>query len=852
MGYYSFPHTRTYDSDLGWLICQTKKLLEMYDKWDQLPDMIKEILQEYIETGEINDIIEDIIGDFVLNPKYPPSPDIPKASGDGSTDDTESIQGCINYAAEHGKLGVYFPTGAYLTGSLTLKDGVSLFGSDRYTTRIVLKAGATSPLLSGNVTNMGIHRLTLDSNAGNQVNNITTVSITAGTDIEFNDLIFASGYVNLSYLGTSGHLQLSNIIFANAVLKHLLIAGTADVQAENLMFENLSAVSGNCCMDISTDRGSYRFTSEASTPACIRCSGSGNRFEGFIHNAVENVVNTGTGNDYIIYGQSQTETLSGDKKLTAANIIEQISGDKTVNAGDYNITAENINEVATKKEVTGNTTFYNNVAVEGTTYTKNTVMNGALNVTGATTMSDATVQNASVNGTLNVTGNTTMADATVQNISVNGTLNVTGNTTMADMAAQNTSVNGTLNVTGKTTMADTAVSGGLTVAGMFDTPSTIKYLNPVGVNDFYSNVPVIDREGNTYNLMVATNQTEKISNNIGSQYPGVIAIGDSYGRGEGGGSVGKYTPWTTYLKDYLGLVNGTTFWTASMGGAGFKGNSQGKNFNDLLNDVSGTMNEDQRKSVGKIVVGGGYNDSTDFGPTYMESFFNTAKSVFPNAKVYIACIGWTTNRGFATNIFNNAATSYSQGAGMYGGIYIVNSEYSLHNYTWFDSDGIHPNNTGQQHIAQMLAQGIYTGVCNNLYNLVGFTVTPNTAVCETTQMTGFCCVNNGITSMFFDFGSNLVFNHSVSTDSQILIGTINCDLINAIENANFCSLPVVAYTAYDSGKYFNPYMNVWISGKNVYMNIININPEETSFKTIGTLGTMSARFLNTTFMTGYC
>ena len=340
MGYYTFPHTRTYDSDLGWLICQTKKLLEMYDKWDQLPDMIKEILGEYINSGEINDIIEEIIGDFILNPKYPPSPDIPKASGDGSTDDTASIQGCIDYAAEHGKLGVYFPTGAYLTGSLALKDGISLFGSDRYTTKLVLKSGATSPLLSGNVTNMGIYRLTLDSNAGNQVNNITTVSITAGTNIEFNDLIFASGYVNLSYLGTSGHLQLSNIIFANAVLKHLLIAGATDVQAENLMFENLSAVSGNCCMDVSSDSGYYKFTSNATAPVCIRCAGTGNRFAGFIHNAVENVVDTGSDNDYIIYGQSQTETLSGDRKINAANLMENVAGDKTVNANDYDITAE--------------------------------------------------------------------------------------------------------------------------------------------------------------------------------------------------------------------------------------------------------------------------------------------------------------------------------------------------------------------------------------------------------------------------------------------------------------------------------------------------------------------------------
>ena len=34
MGYFEFPHTRTYDSDLGWLIKTVKKLTELVDGLD--------------------------------------------------------------------------------------------------------------------------------------------------------------------------------------------------------------------------------------------------------------------------------------------------------------------------------------------------------------------------------------------------------------------------------------------------------------------------------------------------------------------------------------------------------------------------------------------------------------------------------------------------------------------------------------------------------------------------------------------------------------------------------------------------------------------------------------------------
>lgn len=294
-----------------------------------------------------------------LNAKVPPE-GVPAAKGDGTVDDTSAIQGLINYAKTASIKTIFLPPGSYSVRSLTLASGVSIVGIDPYNTKLVLRGGATNPLLSGNVQNILISGLTLDANSGSQTGNISTVVITSGTDVTIRNAIIDGGYVNLSYIGAGGSLIIDDVIFKEAVYKHLLISGNTYVQADSLVFETLSQLSANCCMDISTDYGVYRFNSNATTPACIRCAGIGNLFEGFIHNAVDNVVDTGTGNDYIIYGQSQTETLSGDRKITAANLMETVAGDKTVNANDVTVSAEeNLTENASSIELHADTIYMN-------------------------------------------------------------------------------------------------------------------------------------------------------------------------------------------------------------------------------------------------------------------------------------------------------------------------------------------------------------------------------------------------------------------------------------------------------------------------------------------------------------
>ena len=61
MAYFEFPHTRTYDSDLGWLIKAYKALTDFINStigaWEDIPNDVKE-LQEAV--ANIQKTLEDI------------------------------------------------------------------------------------------------------------------------------------------------------------------------------------------------------------------------------------------------------------------------------------------------------------------------------------------------------------------------------------------------------------------------------------------------------------------------------------------------------------------------------------------------------------------------------------------------------------------------------------------------------------------------------------------------------------------------------------------------------------------------------------------------------------------------
>lgn len=320
-----------------------------------LPDFINEMIKEYISSGAIGEVVRDILADYILNVKYPPE-GITPAVGDGSADDTEAIQGCIDYAAENGGV-VYFPYGAYLTQSLTMKDGVSLFGFDRYSTKIVLKGGATKPLINGNVTDLSIANLTLDGNSGIQVNDVNVVTIT-GSNVLFTNLIIKDGYTLVNYKGADGHFQISNVVLGNAVEKCLVTSGNTIIQAKNMLFNQLSAVGGVCVVEIGTNGGVFDLTSVANCNKCIVINGNRNKIDADVENAVIPFEDNGLQNNVEIFGKSCKEfysgnvdvsisgnkseiitgtvnyTFSDDKTINGKNITENLTGKKTIAASD--------------------------------------------------------------------------------------------------------------------------------------------------------------------------------------------------------------------------------------------------------------------------------------------------------------------------------------------------------------------------------------------------------------------------------------------------------------------------------------------------------------------------------------
>lgn len=478
------------------------------------------------------------------------------------------------------------------------------------------------------------------------------------------------------------------------------------------------------------------------------------------------------------------------------------------------------------------------------------VSNDTVNVSGDYTLIAGDIAETSANRTIKVTKDREIDVDGSDSVHIDGasTLNVGGLRTEVYAGDKTVGVTGAYTERSATKIVEAATE--VHNADTFNITKNLKYKTPVPVNDFYDNVPFIGQDGNTYNLMSATGRTEELSKNLG-KFPGIVTIGDSYGRGEGSGTINKYTPWTALLKNYMG-IDDSNYHTASIGGAGFIANLQGKTFNDLLTDLANTMTADAKTNVGKILVAGGYNDPSNITEDAMESFFATAKNNFPNAVVYVACIGWGKDRDKASQIYNNIVPVYSEGSGRYGGVYITNSQYSLHDYTWFDSDGIHPNQAGQSHIAKMLSSGLLAGSCDNSYQLKPFTISPNIDVCESCSISGYVSLKNDTINIFFDFDKTIVFNHAVNANAPIKIGTLNSDYINAISNITYCSIPVVAYCGFDSGKYFNPVANCWIQGNDVYLNFINISDDKSSFLSLGVLQTFVARFLNTTLLSGFC
>lgn len=198
--------------------------------------------------------------------------------------------------------------------------------------------------------------------------------------------------------------------------------------------------------------------------------------------------------------------------------------------------------------------------------------------------------------------------------------------------------------------------------------------------------------------------------------PIYILIGDSYA--EGYTPDGNVTSWATLVKNWFNKI-GIDCRIFCTGGYGFAGGG----FATLLNNAVSDLDADEKKSVKKIIFGGGYNDVGNSLANIlsgMNSCASIIKTNFDNVDdVLVYAIG-NCVEGKTTGVHSNR--TYTQIVSVYRnyvrdavqcGFRVVNGISLLKNNAYFSSDYVHPNENGQY----ILADAIFNEINGSEFDL---------------------------------------------------------------------------------------------------------------------------------------
>lgn len=237
-----------------------------------------------------------------------------------------------------------------------------------------------------------------------------------------------------------------------------------------------------------------------------------------------------------------------------------------------------------------------------------------------------------------------------------------------------------------------------------------------GLGKFYkirniTNNDVVDN----INIIPITSNSNLIAELITENRKKYIFIGDSYAQGYS--PDGNTNSWVQLIINKLNLEP-NDYITKTFGGTGFVNTVDGKNFITMLNEIP----EDEY--ITDIICCGGYNDQFNYDniENGITDFCSIAKNKFPNAKVHIGAIGWATdaNKFLPLSI---VISKYIKGCIKNNVHYLNNVEFILHIYdTLFASDGFHPNQNGQNELANYILQAVENGSCQIIRSYVNISL----------------------------------------------------------------------------------------------------------------------------------
>ena len=310
-----------------------------------------------------------------------------------------------------------------------------------------------------------------------------------------------------------------------------------------------------------------------------------------------------------------------------------------------------------------------------------------------------------------------------------------------------------------------------------------------------------------------------------------VVMSDSYGMGRN-----STTPWTTFLKQYLGASD-SDYFTYSEGSMGF--NLRGEynhNAQELLQANIGNITTPS--TITDVVVAMGANDTlATLGlDTAIVNFIAYALSQFANATVHIGFIGNKISKN-ATELANfmSAMNQYSSVCQVTPAKEIPGCSCIMHNARLMQADGVHPTTDGSREIAKFI----------NAYLHGEYPVYKAYAKCTLTSSyfddsgSVVQCIEGNTASIHLDLGivgeSGITFAdrnyYSLGTiDSPIIRGTEACPFEFKIRTFAVTSLNPVDLLA----RVYNG--NIYLSRGSIH-STENVSPSVSTYPDSGTLAT---------------
>lgn len=353
-------------------------------------------------------------------------------------------------------------------------------------------------------------------------------------------------------------------------------------------------------------------------------------------------------------------------------------------------------------------------------------------------------------------------------------------------------------------------------------------------------VPLADQDGNPYNVLAESEDTDEILANK------FIMVGDSYGTGLT--PAGEVKGWPVWMANRLGLKS-SEWQNVSLGGIGF---TTTPSFLDRLK-----LATIDSKEVSGIVVAGGYNEPTANYSTIVNAvsaFIDYALATYPYATIYVAMIGVSSNydRSRSDNLYNNTMVAYRQGTvGKSRTVFLEDSAWILKDYSLMSADTTHPTAEGYKNLGTFMGDAI-KGQGKAITNLRAFQVESLGG--------GIQAVTIGNINTF-RFG-----DQTYVVGGQVVISTVNftwngndplvcCRLKQngLILGSSFdyvCGWPCIAYIQNQSGQFTMLSVRAYIT--NGYFCIRNDNTSGGGFTNYANTKDITLRFVTTAIPTAYC